>query len=230
MTENKDPEVEVKRTPLTAREYARALLVAWKGRLGTFPTKGQLGCLYGQFMVETSGTHVWNNNIGNIKEIPNDGLPYMALAGVWEIVGGKRVNLPKTHPGSRFTAFATLEEGADWYLKKLRTRFAASWPAIEAGDPDAFARALKKQNYYTADVEAYARLLRVHWQAWMKSTAYDEAVAVLLKEAETPTLPVIVPEARPEPLGHVAIVRPMGPLGRPALDGDLPDTDPDDAA
>jgi hypothetical protein len=45
---------------------------------------------------------------------------------------------------------------------------------------------------------------------------------------ETPTTPVLVPEARPDPLGHVAIVRPAVPLGRPALDGDLPTSEPDD--
>lgn len=223
--ENHDPEVPVVRTPLTAREYARALLKAWKGRLGTFPTKAQLGCLYGQFMVETSGTHVWNNNIGNIKEIPNDGLPYMALAGVWEIINGKRVELPKTHPGSRFTAFETLDQGADWYLKKLRTRFAASWPAIEKGDPDAFARALKRQGYYTADENVYAGLLRAQWHAWMKSTAYDEAIRDLLAALEAPTLPQ-VEDADPDSTKIVdfAVIHPRVPLR-----GD-PEDPPDDAA
>jgi hypothetical protein len=228
MSENRDPEVEAKQTPLTAREYARALLKAWKNRLGDFPTKAQLGCLYGQFMVETSGTHVYNNNLGNIKEIPNDGLPYMALRGVWEIVGGKRVELPKTHPGSRFTAFETLEQGADWYLKKLRTRFAASWPSIEKGDPDGFARALKRQNYYTADENAYATLLRAHWHAWMRSTAYDEAIRDLLAVLEAPTereLPV-AEEADPDSTKIVSweIVHPRVPLR-----GD-PDEGPPDAA
>lgn len=187
--ENRDPEVEAKQTPIGARDYARALLKAWKGQLGTFPTKGQLGCLYGQYMVETSGVHVYNFNLGNIKEIPNDGLPYMALRGVWEIIGGKRVDLPKTHPGSRFTAFETIDQGADWYLKKLRTRFAQSWAAVEKGDPDGFARALKRQGYYTADENVYANLLRTHWQAWMKSTAYDEAIRDLLAALEAPTEP-----------------------------------------
>lgn len=224
--ENRDPEVEAKATPLTARQYASALLKAWKARLGVFPTKGQLGCLYGQFMVETSGTHVYNNNLGNIKEIPNDGLPYMALRGVWEIVGGKRVELPKTHPGSRFTAFETLEQGADWYLKKLRTRFAASWPAIEKGDPDGFARALKRQGYYTADENVYAILLRQHWQAWMKSTAYDEAIRDLLAALEAPTEPQLPDEPDPASTKIVdfAIIHPRVPLR-----GD-PEEPPDDAA
>jgi hypothetical protein len=199
MSENRDPEVEVKQTPIGARDYARALLKAWKGQLGTFPTKGQLGCLYGQYMVETSGKHVYNFNIGNIKEIPNDGLPYMALRGVWEIINGKRVELQKTHPGSRFTAFETIEQGADWYLKKLRTRFAQSWPSIEKGDPDGFARALKRQNYYTADENAYANLLRTHWHAWMKSTAYDEAIRDLLAVLEAPTEPQLPAAEEVEP-------------------------------
>lgn len=44
----------------------------------------------------------------------------------------------------------------------------------------------------------------------------------------TPTIPSVVPEVRTDPLGHVAIVHPDVPLGRPALDGELPTTEPDD--
>ncbi len=187
--DNRDPEVEVKQTPLTAREYARALLKAWKNRFGAFPSKEQVGVLYGQFMVETSGKHVFNWNLGNIKEIPNDGLPFMSLRGVWEIVHGKRVELPKTHPGSRFTAFENIDQGADWYLLKLRQRFGASWPYIEKGDPDGFARALKRQRYYTADENVYAKLLGDHWRAFMRSPAYDEALSDLLAALEAPTMP-----------------------------------------
>lgn len=234
--ENRDPEVEVKATPMGAREYARALLTAWKGQLGTFPTKAQLGVLYGQYMVETSGRHVYNFNIGNIKEIPNDGLPYMALAGVWEMVGGKRVELPKTHPGSRFTAFESMAQGADWYLKKIRLRFGLSWPYVEKGDPDGFARALKRgpdgkegtwDDYYSANADDYARLLRTNWQAWMKSTAYDEAIRDLLAALEAPTEPAIrvdEPDPASTKIVDFAIIHPRVPLR-----GD-PEDPPDDAA
>ena len=49
-------------------------------------------------------------------------------------------------------------------------------------------------------------------------------------EPDAPTLPVLVPEARPDPLGHVetfAKVRGPTPLGRPELDADLPTTEPE---
>jgi hypothetical protein len=51
---------------------------------------------------------------------------------------------------------------------------------------------------------------------------------------DTPTTPVLVPEMRPDPLGHVEIaedfrkVRGPVPFGRPDLDADLPTTPPDD--
>lgn len=50
---------------------------------------------------------------------------------------------------------------------------------------------------------------------------------------DTPTTPVLVPEARPDPLGHVetfAKVRGPVPFGRPELDADLPTTEPDEDA
>jgi hypothetical protein len=226
--DNRDPEVEVKATPLSAKDYARALMKAWKNRLGIFPTKGQLGVLYAQYMAETGGKHVYNHNIGNIKEIPNDGLPWMALRGVWEIVGGKRVELPKTHPGSRFTAFETIEQGADWYLKKLRTRFAASWPYVEKADPDGFARALKRQGYYTADENIYAAGMRGHWLHWMASSAYDDAVTELLAVLEAETQPdVTAPSRRPPAIQDLADFRKV--YTPPPLRGQE-DDDPDDAA
>lgn len=47
----------------------------------------------------------------------------------------------------------------------------------------------------------------------------------------TPTLPVEVPSRRPPRIEDFAKISPIVPLGRPALDGDLPTTDPDpDAA
>lgn len=54
------------------------------------------------------------------------------------------------------------------------------------------------------------------------------------READTvPELPAdddTMPSRRPPVVADFAIVRPAVPLGRPALDGELPDSDPDDAA
>lgn len=52
---------------------------------------------------------------------------------------------------------------------------------------------------------------------------------------DTPTTPVLVPAARPDPLGHVELgefhkVRGPTPLGRPEIDADLPTTPPDEDA
>lgn len=61
------------------------------------------------------------------------------------------------HPGCCFRAYATLDEGAADYLGLLRKRFASAWPAVVAGDPAAFGRALKAAHYYTADEAEYTR-------------------------------------------------------------------------
>lgn len=179
-----DERVEVVRTAITGKDYARCLAKAWTARHGTPPTKAQLGVLWAQYMVETGATHCYNFNIGNIKEIPGDGLPYMALRGVWEILpNGKRAELDKEDPGSWFTAFPSLDVGAEWYLKKLKTNFAQSWPFVLMGDPAGFASALKRQRYYTAPERDYVAGMKVHHAAWMKATHFEDAMRELEAEA-----------------------------------------------
>lgn len=55
-----------------------------------------------------------------------------------------------SNPACRFRAFATLAEGASDYLAMLHQRFSLGWPAVLAGDPRAFVKAIKAQGYFTA--------------------------------------------------------------------------------
>jgi hypothetical protein len=203
-------EVPRVQTTTTAQGYAHAVIRAWMALLGTIPTKEQVGVLWGQWMVETSGRACWNWNVGNVKISQaqvDAGLPWFDLPGTWEIVGGKRVVLPDGDPGRRFRAYASLDVAMREHLAFLRgKRYAPSWPFVEAGDPDGFARALKRQGYYTAPADDYARILVASHARWMGMTAYEDALAEVRSEDSRDTEPAILraDQLEPEP----AIIHP----------------------
>lgn len=174
-----DTSVPVVRTPVLAGDYARAVILAWRKAYQIDPSKASVGVLWAQYMVETGGVHVYNWNIGNVKEIPGDGLPYQMLHGVWEIVGGERVNLEPPDRGTWFTAFPNLATAMEHHFGLLRRRFSLAWPHVLSGDPDGFARALKAQRYYTAPADAYAAGMRAHHAAWMRSKHFEAALVTL---------------------------------------------------
>lgn len=211
------------RTVASTKDYARAGVVAWRFLYrGAAPTKGQIGVLYAQWMVETSGKHCWNWNIGNVKVTQaqvDAGVPWFDLPGTWEIIGGKRVVLKEGDPGRRFRAYASLDAGMAEHLAFLRNRrYAPSWPSVEAGDPDGFARALKRQGYYTAPADDYARIMVGAHAQWMRSDAFEKGLEEALEASEADTVPETEPyRAEAEP----AIVH--------ALDY-TPDDEPPDAA
>lgn len=74
-----------------------------------------------------------------------------------------------SHAACRFRAYDTLDLGAADYLALIHARFQKAWPFILSGDPDGYARALKAQGYYTADVEEYARAVRSIFAKYLKS-------------------------------------------------------------
>lgn len=228
-----DQNVPVKRTTFTVRDYSRAVLRAWKGLCGVYPPKEAVGCLWAQYAHETGrGEFCWNYNIGNVKW--SKGHNYMMLRGTWEIEGGKRVVYEPPHRATWFNAYGSLDEAMGEHLKLLKERrYASCWPAIEGGDPTEFAARLKAKGYYTATLEAYAKALRAHHSEFMRSDAYNDALAEILAALEADTDPAIhrhSPASEPpeEPVVHTIDVDPDGKrivhpkihLGRPALDGD----------
>lgn len=186
-------QVPLVRTVASTKEYARAFISAWVAIYPTFPTKGQCGVLYAQWMVETGGKAFWNYSIGNVKvtqaQVDAD-VPWFDLPGTWEIINGVRVVLPAGHPGRRFRAYGSLDEGMTEHLAFLRnTRYRPSWRYVELGDADGFARALKRQGYYTASADDYARIMRDAHASWMRSPVFDSALAEALEAAEAETQP-----------------------------------------
>lgn len=211
--------LEAVRTPIDLRAYSRAVARAWRLLLGAFPTKAQAGVLWAQYGIETgAGPFCWNWNIGNVKHVAGDGHDYVALNGVWEgvsaaeaerlISSGQAVLDPKAehqravgtkrvavvfqppHPATFFRAFPDLDTAMAEHLGFLRNRrYLVAWAGVEAGDCRRFAELLKAQGYFTASVDAYAAGMRGHFQRWMASDAFDEALLELVREQERPTTP-----------------------------------------
>ncbi len=223
-------QVAVQRTVCSPREYARAFIVAWRSLYGgADPTQAQCGVLYAQWMIETGAAACWNWNIGNVKVTQGQvdaGITWIDLPGTWEMVNGARVVLKEGDPGRRFRAFTGLDVAMTEHLAFLRNRrYAPSWPFVEAGDPDGFARALKKQGYYTASADAYALGMVAHHRAWMKLAAFGDAIGELHSDDDVDTEPSI----KPPDFAPVYILPDPLPLESTDLD-ELDDPDPPKAA
>lgn len=194
-------------TSITPTAYAAAFVRAWRALYdGADPTKEQTGVLWSQWQLETGGSACWNFNIGNEKITPGQiatGVPWFDLSGTWEIINGVKVVLPEGDPGRRFRSFDSLAEAMTEHLAFLRSkRYAVSWPFVVSGDPDGFARAIGKQGYYTAPIDAYARLLVSLFERWMKAPFFDEA----LSEVELEDDPIA--ETEPQPIVHPDVDEP----------------------
>lgn len=219
-------------TPIEPKTYTRAVLAACDALGWPRLSKASVAVLHSQFIVETSGIHCWNWNLGNVKVTQaqiDAGVDWIDLA-TFEYINGKKVWLPEGDTGRRFRAFDSLDVAMVDHLKMLRERrFKSAWPAVEAGDPVLFAHKLKegpdgkegtRDDYFTAPVEKYAEIMKAAHARYMLTHAYALAVAELApKEPEKAVSYVEEPFQKvPGPV----------PLGRPALDGDLPTTPPDD--
>jgi hypothetical protein len=191
------------------RGYARALARAWRLELGALPTKEQAGVLWAQYGIETgAGPWCFGWNIGNVKHVAGDGHDFHMLANTWELVNGKNVVFQPPHPATWFRTYPSLDVAMVEHLKFLRNkRYAPAWPAVELGDVGWFARLLKAAGYFTADATAYAKGMKPHFDRWMRSSVFEDALHELEEIPEPPS-------EGPQP-----IVRPKVPLIA-KLDGD----------
>lgn len=204
------------RTVVTMPMYARAVVQAWHAVGDGVPDKATVAVLWAQYMIETGGRESWGWNIGNTKEIPNDGIDYQALRGVWEgvspaqaeslIASGQAVADPSAdhakavgtgrvsvifqppHPATWFSSFMSLDQAMEHHLVFLARRFAPAWPAVLSGDYVKFATVLGARGYFTASPVAYAAGMRAPFSAFMMATAYDDAIAALEQDS-IPTEP-----------------------------------------
>lgn len=244
-----DKLVPTVRTVVSLPMYARAVLRSWHHVGDDKPSKATIAVLWAQYMIETGGRDSWGWNIGNTKEIPNDGINYHALRGVWEgvspaeaerlissgqavadpsadhakAVGAGRVSVvfQPPHPATWFSSFLTLDDAMAHHLKFLARRFAVAWPAILSGDYVKFAHALKSRGYFTADANSYANGMRAPYFAFMNSPAYDEALAVIIQDDIDTQPDLDNPDSERIPVVNTDIME------RPTTSADQPTIHPD---
>lgn len=225
-----DERVPVVRTPVTLREYVRAVVRAWPEAPRAF-----CAVLWGQYRIETGGSACFGWNIGNVKWSPGCGYDYHCLSGTWEgvsqaeaarlissgeavadpspdhakAVGPYRVSVlfQPPHVATRFRAYPSLEVAMRSHLELLRKRFARAWPFALTGDVDGFAGALRAQGYFTASALAYASGMRPAVVEALASSAWDDARDELAAEAAADTVPdlaapLAVVEPYDQPIVH----------------------------
>lgn len=162
-------EVPRVRTPVSLDQYVAACRACWPDEMGGPAPYPAVAILWAQYMVETGGAACWNWNLGNVKHVDGDGYDWFDLPGAWEVVGGKRVDLPAGHPGRRFRAYPDLATAMPEKLRFLyRGRYAAAWGAAIRGEPETFAQELKKAGYYTAPAELYAQGMRARFAEFLR--------------------------------------------------------------
>jgi len=228
MGDNGDKLVPAKQTLLTPEQFARAAISNWHVVGEGVPSKRALAVLWAQYMIETGNRYVWNYNLGNTKDVPGDGIDFHALRGTWEGVSQAEANrlisaglatldtnanhikavapriavvFQPPHPATRFSAFPDLDAGMSYYLKLLATtKFRTAWPLVLLGDYRGFANALKARGYFTASAKAYADGMSGPFNVFMKSGAYEAAMAA------TPSAVLAVAESATAGLNHCGLV------------------------
>lgn len=169
------------RTSFTNKDFAKSLIYSWQKLYNTTPSKQSICIILAQHQLETGGNNCWNYNTANIKyTAANGNVDYCSLKGVWEMVNGVRVELKPTDPGSWFRSFPTLDAGAEFYLQFISgNRYKSAWQAVVNGDVVNFVHLLKMHGYFTADESTYLKGVEYNYNADMKQTFYEDALAEL---------------------------------------------------
>jgi hypothetical protein len=145
--------VAPERTSVGVADLEAAIRRAYIRVTGSAPTSDVLRSLSAQASVETAaGQSMYNFNFGGIKGAGPHGLS--ASCVTHEVVGGTEVTVRQS-----FRAYASLDDGAEDYVRVLLTRFGGALPSARSGDLTGFAHALKQAGYYTASEQDYAAAL-----------------------------------------------------------------------
>lgn len=198
------------RTKFSIAEFTESLIKGWKNITGEYPKKESVNVIISQWSLETGGNSCWCYNICNIKAVDDSTktITYCALNGVWEMIKGERITLPKSDPGSWFRAFETLDDGVAFYLDFLKNhRYKKAWVAIEAGKPAEFALLLKQLGYYTASVDDYTKSMNYFFNKFMKDSTFE---TVMLK-INPPTPEVVAPTAISETISQSTVSESVAP-------------------
>lgn len=123
--------------------------------------------LAAQSRLETGGWwSMWNWNLGNVKS--GSGAPHMYLQGVSEIEDGVEVHPKPPDPRTRFRAFDSLPQGAQFFtLFFARDKYRHAWAAALAGKPHGFVEAIKAQRYFSGSLSKYRNAVgQIYRQIW----------------------------------------------------------------
>jgi hypothetical protein len=146
--------VAPERTPVSMPLLQGAIGRAYQRVMGQAPSTSLLRSLTAQASLETgAGTSMYNYNFGGVKGVSPSGSSASCLTH--EVVDGTDLTL---HQG--FRAYASVDEGAEDYVRVVVQKFGHALPAAAAGDLDGFAHALKQAGYYTASEADYAAALK----------------------------------------------------------------------
>ena len=146
--------VEAQRTPVSPADLRAAIGRAYTKVTGKATSAALLDTLTAQASLETGrGGAMYNYNFGGIKghSASGDTADYLTH----EILGGQDVKIKQG-----FRAYASLDAGAEDYVKVLQKRFGGALDVAQTGNVDGFAHALKQAGYYTASESSYAAALR----------------------------------------------------------------------
>jgi hypothetical protein len=146
--------VDPTRTPVSQTELRAAIDRAYRRVMGKAPSSALLDNLTAQASVETGrGAQMYNYNFGGIKGSSPTGQTAQCLTH--EVVGGKEIAVKQG-----FRAYASIDQGAEDYVRVLKKSFGVALGKAELADVGGFAHALKQAGYYTASESDYANALR----------------------------------------------------------------------
>jgi Putative peptidoglycan binding domain len=138
-------------------EAAQALATAYQNVTGQAPSKAILALLMAQTSWETrksaTGWNLPNFNWGGIKATPWDAL--YQIFPTHEGQGASQVTLPL-----RFAAYGSLAEGAEAYIRTLKSR-SAWWAGLQSGTPQGLLQGLTTAPaYFTGNATQYLNGVR----------------------------------------------------------------------
>lgn len=146
--------VPATRTKASAGEVRDALTAAWRVVFAEEPQTAVIALLTAQSAFETAWwASCWCWNLLNVQR--RKGHAYTTLRNVIEYVDGK----PKTYSSIDFSAFASLQAGAEGWLRFMLSlsRYAESMRVLRTADAVAYCAALKAGGYYSAPLAAYTK-------------------------------------------------------------------------
>jgi len=143
------------RTPATVEELLGALGRGYEVVFGRASNPLAVRVAGAQLQMEHSVelAAIWVYNLGNLDAVPPWDGPCFCLTAP-EVLGGKRQSRTKA-----LRAYATLEEGAEGYWRRLVESYAGALWAFERGDPARAAELLKALRYYTGSLDPYRRAM-----------------------------------------------------------------------